>query len=137
MTDKFNVKWNDFGANVSKSFGLLRNEESLYDVTLVTNDSEILSAHKFVLSSCSKYFRNIFKQTKQTQPMICLDGVSSSDLQNILDYVYNGEVSILQDQLDTFMKVGQRFKIEGLVGDVNTNEESNTNKESFLISCWY
>ena len=38
--EKFCLKWNDFQANVSKSFSALRKEEDFYDVTLVTDDEQ-------------------------------------------------------------------------------------------------
>ena len=100
MSEKFNLKWNDFHSNVSKSFGLFRSESYLHDVTLVSDDFKQVQAHKLVLSACSEYFKNILQQTKQTQPLLCLDGVNAEDLQNVLDYVYEGEVKILQEDLD-------------------------------------
>ena len=39
MSEKFCLKWNDFETNVSKSFGLLRSEDFLHDVTLVSDDN--------------------------------------------------------------------------------------------------
>ena len=118
--EKFNLKWNDFQVNVSKSFGLMRNESYLQDVTLVSDDFKHVQAHKLVLSACSEFFRNIFQHTSAgTQTLLCLDGVSSIDLQNVLDYVYNGEVKISQDALDRFLNVSQKLKLEGL-----TNEDS-------------
>ena len=54
MSEKFCLKWNDFDSNVSKSFGKLRNEEYLHDVTLVGDDYTQLAAHKLVLSACSE-----------------------------------------------------------------------------------
>ena len=74
MSEKFNLKWNDFHSNASKSFGLLRNESYLHDVTLVSDDYKHVSAHKLVLSACSEYFKRLFQETKQTQPVICFDG---------------------------------------------------------------
>ena len=97
MSEKFNLKWNDFQSNASKSFRLFRNETYLHDVTLVSDDFKQIPAHKLVLSATSEYFKNILQQTKQSQPLICLDGVNSDDLQNVLDYVYDGEVKIHQD----------------------------------------
>ena len=111
MGEKFNLKWNDFQSNVSKSFGLFRNETYLHDVTLVSEDFKHIPAHKLVLSACSEYFRNIFKQTnKQSQTLLCLDGVNTEDLQNVLDYVYEGEVKIHQENLDRFLSVAQKSK---------------------------
>ena len=65
MPEKFDLKWNDFHSNVSKSFGLLRNEDYLHDVTLVSDDYKQVTAHKLVLSACSEYFKNIFKNNWQ------------------------------------------------------------------------
>ena len=90
MSEQFCLKWNDFYSNVSKSFSLLRNEKYLHDVTLVTDDSNQVSAHKLVLSACSEYFKNIFRNNEKHQhPLLCLDGLSSKDLSNVLDYMYN------------------------------------------------
>ena len=86
--EKFSLKWNDFHSNVSKSFGLFRSEEYLQDVTLMSEDYYQVSAHKLVLSACSEHFRNIFKNSKKSNTLICLDGVSKEDLKNILDFIF-------------------------------------------------
>ena len=65
MPEKFDLKWNDFHSNVSKSFGLLRNEDYLHDVTLVSDDYKQVTAHKLVLSACSEYFKNIFRNNRK------------------------------------------------------------------------
>ena len=123
MTEKFCLKWNDFSANTTKVFGLLRKEEFLQDVTLVGDDNHQVAAHKLVLSSCSDFFKNIFKSIKHSHPLICLEGVTSADLDNILNYIYDGEVNIYQDDLDRFLAVAQRFKLEGLLGDPQQQQE--------------
>jgi len=119
------LKWNDFHSNTSNSFGLFRYEEYLHDVTLVTGDQKLVTAHKLVLSTSSEYFKNIFKNSKISNPFLCLDGISSTDLNNILDYIYNGEVQIYQEHLDRFLAVAQRFKLEGLLGGEKEELEEN------------
>ena len=121
--EKFSLKWNDFHANVSKSFGLLRTEESLHDVRLMTEDYHEVSAHRLVLSACSEYFRNIFKNSKMRDTLICLDGITNEDFKNVLDYIYYGEARIFQDKLDRFLNVAERLKLEGLL----SKEEDETN----------
>ena len=123
MTEKFCLKWNDFTTNTTKTFGLLRKEDFLQDVTLVRDDNHQVAAHKLVLSSCSKFFKNIFTNSKHSHPLICLDGITSTELDNILNYMYDGEVNIFQDDLDRFPAVAQRFKLEGLLGDPQQQEE--------------
>ena len=114
MTEKFNLKWNDFQSNISKSFGKLKNEQEFFDVTLISEDQKEVSAHKLVLSACSPYFRNILTSNKHSHPLLCLEGVSSQNLNFVLDYIYLGEVQIFQEQLDDFLKIAQRYELEGL-----------------------
>ena len=117
MSEKFSLKWNDFHSNVSKSFELLKNEEYLQDVILVGDDDYQIKAHKFVLSACSSYFKRIFTKNIQSNILLCLEGTTQKDLKNILDYMYNGEVQIFQDDLDRFLTTAQRLKLEGLMKD--------------------
>ena len=123
MLEKFCLKWNDFNSNVSKSFSKLRNENEFFDVALVSDDQKLISAHKVVLSASSDYFKRIFKNNKHQNPFLCLEGISSSDLNNILDYIYNGEVQIYQEHLDRFLDIAQRFKLEGLLEGGKHEEE--------------
>ena len=118
MSEKFCLKWNDFNSNASKAFGLFRNEDYLHDVTLACDDNYQVSAHKLVLSASSEYFKTLFIKNKThhgSNILLCLEGTESGDLNNILDYVYNGEVKIFQDDLDRFLTIAQRYKIQGLI----------------------
>ena len=122
---------NDFYSNVSKSFGKLRNEEYLHDVTLVGDDHTQMSAHKLVLSACSEYFKEVFKRNKHLNTLICLEGLTHEDLKNVLDYMYNGEVQIYQEELDRFLSVAQRLKLEGLLENED-NEITDKNKKKVI-----
>ena len=53
-SEKNCLKWNDFQVNVSKSFSSLKKEKDLFDVTLVSDDEDHISAHKVVLSASSE-----------------------------------------------------------------------------------
>ena len=104
MTDseKFCLKWNDFQTNVSKTFSSLRQEEHLFDVTLVSDDEQHIAAHKLVLSVSSECFKNIIKKAKHSNPFIYLSGFKSKDLLLVMDYIYQGEVQILQTDWTDF-----------------------------------
>ena len=124
--DKFSLKWNEFHSNVSSSFGILRNDEHLHDVTLVTENFEQIMAHKLVLSVSSDYFHSLFNQNKSSNLMLCLEGVSKQDINNMLDYMYNGEVQIYQDDLDRFLNVAQRFQFKGLLNIEKVEDDDST-----------
>ena len=119
--DKFSLKWNDFHSNVSKSFQSLRNKEDFCDVTLVGDDFKQIAAHRIILSSCSTYFNNILKNIANNKhPTLCLEGMSFEDIEKVMDYIYNGELKIYQNDIDRFLVVGQRLGLEGLIGMVYT-----------------
>ena len=126
MAKEFNLKWNDFEANASSSFKILREESEFFDVTLVSDDEHHISAHKLVLSASSEFFKNILRKSCHSNPLIYLTGMRFQDLEHILDYVYDGEVGVLQENLDGFMDIAQKLKIKGLMVK---NEESNNPRE--------
>ena len=114
--EKFSLKWNDFKENVSKSFSTLRKENDFYDVSLVSDDDEVVSAHKVVLSASSEFFKTILKKADHSKPMIYLSGVKSKELNHILDYIYEGEVQLFQEDLSSFLDVAEKLRINGLIG---------------------
>ena len=122
MAEKFCLKWNDFQTNVSNTFRKLRTSDNFYDVTLVSDDQQQVSAHKVVLSSSSEYFKNILTSNKHSHPLLCLNGVNKGDLENILDFIYHGEIQIYQDHLDQFLEIAQRFQLEGLIQGEGTQK---------------
>ena len=131
MAEKFCLKWNDFQTNVTNSFRKLRTAEDFYDVTLVSDDQQQVSAHKVVLSASSEYFSNVLKSNKHSHPLLCLSGVNSKELNDILDYIYNGEIQIYQENLDSFLNIAERFKLEGLIAQESNNPMENEKFEPF------
>ena len=125
MSEAFSLKWENFQSNVSRSFGLLKHEVYLHDVTLIGDDHHQVSAHKLILSACSEYFRNIFKYNNKPNVhlLLCLDGVSADDLNNVMEYIYNGEVKLYQTNFKRFLDVAQRFKLEGMTDMENEDED--------------
>ena len=131
--DKFCLKWNDFQTTVSQSFGLLRKEKDFFDVTLVSDDQVQVSAHKLVLSACSSFFKTILKQNSHSHPLIYITDVSSTNLGFIMDYIYQGEVQIHQEQLDSFLDSAQKLKVEGLLSyETKQRDEFQEENESYM-----
>ena len=130
-TEKFSLTWNDFQQTVSNSFRSLRKETDFFDVTLVSDDEIHWNGHKLVLSACSGFFKSIIKKSSSPHPMIYLSGISSRNLEFIMDYIYQGEVQIFQEQLDDFLEVAQKLKIAGLI---NTNTDYKEVKQENKIT---
>ena len=116
-SEKFCLSWNDFQATLTNSFKSFQKDGDFHDVTLVTEDMKQLKAHKVILSACSEFFKTILKFNSHPHPLIYLNGVDSTNMQFILDYMYNGEVSIYQDQIDVFLSRAEIMKVSGLTRD--------------------
>ena len=129
MSEKFCLKWNDFQSTVSQSFGILRKEKDFYDVTLVSDDEIQIPAHKLVLSASSDFFKKILRSNTHSHPLLYLSGVNSASLSFVLDYIYQGEVLIYQDDLDSFLNVAQKLKIEGLLSNGDTTSDGSFNNQ--------
>ena len=114
LQEIINVKCDNFPTIASASFSEFRKEEDFLDVTLVTDDEQEISAHKLILSASSLFFKRILKKSKQNHPMICLDGISSSELQKVLKYIYVGEVEIFRNDMQRFFHISKRLKLQGL-----------------------
>ena len=121
--EKYSLKWNDFQNNISVSFNKLRNKSEFYDVTLVSDDQKQVSAHKVVLSSCSTFFNNILEKNKHSHPMLCLYGISSVQLEIVLDYIYFGEVKIYSENINKFLDIAEKLELDGLKGLKENNQE--------------
>ena len=129
--EKFSLKWTDFEENASKAFRKLRREEEdFFDVTLVSDDEHHISAHKLVLSSSSEFFKNILRKVKQVNPVIYLYGIQAKELYSVMDYIYEGEVQLFEKDLDYFLSIAQKLRIEGIMGSTNNEEHINEEKVS-------
>ena len=115
-TEKLCLKWNDFQNLVQVSFGELRNDTDFTDVTLACEDQSI-KAHKVVLSACSPFFKNLFKTHSHPQPLIYMNGMKSSSLTAIIDFLYLGEANVFQEELDSFLALAEELQLKGLEGN--------------------
>merc|ERR1712098_929548 len=117
------------GTTVTNSFKVLKQEQDFFDVTLVSDDQKQIQSHKVVLSACSNFFKPILQKNLHSHPLIYLSGIDSTHLQFIMDYVYEGEVQLFQEQLDSFLEAAQKLQIAGLLSNHKEeieNEESRT-----------
>lgn len=126
--DEFLLKWHDH----HQSFFLLVEElvarEQLTDVTLacggeivngrpsVGSGYTLLSAHSLMLSVCSPYFRTLLSENrhKEKHHIIHLHGVSAKHMQQLLWYMYRGELSICQEDLAPLIETARCLQIKGL-----------------------
>ena len=105
-----------------ESFRTLRDDERLFDVTLATGDGQHIQAHKMILSAGCDFFSEIFIKTNHNNMLIYLKGISSTELGNVVNFLYNGEVFVTQDELKVFLETAQDLQIKGLQGYLEESE---------------
>jgi len=120
------LKWNDFEANIRNSFKKLREEQDFFDVTLACDDGYQIEAHKMILSAGSPFFSEIFRKNKHPTPFIYLKGINRFNLEHVVDFLYNGEAYVAQDELSNFLETAQELQVKGLQS--NQEDISNQNQ---------
>ena len=91
----------------------LRNEADFSDVTLVCEEQQI-EAHKIILTASSPFFKGVLKKNKHSHPIIYMRGLKAKDLVAIVDFIYNGEAKIQQEDLEGFLALAEDLQLKGL-----------------------
>jgi len=124
--EKFCLRWNDFESNVSVAFRELREEKDFFDVTLACEDSQV-SAHKVILSACSPFFRSVLRKNPHQHPLLYLKGVKYQEMLAVLNFMYQGEVNVAQEELNSFLAVAEDLRVKGLT---QSTEEPGKRREN-------
>lgn len=105
-------------------------------------DGKYFDVHKLVLSTCSDYFQEMFEKTQCKHPIVVLKDINYKDLEFLLNYMYVGEVNVLQNELSSLIKAAECLRVKGLaVPDEppsnrksskrsTSDREENSNKKS-------
>ena len=123
--DSFVLRWNEFQSNMANNISALRAEEDFLDVTVAVDEQHQVQAHRVILAASSGFFKGLLKRNPAPHPVLVMPpGVRFSELAHLVDFMYHGEVSILQDDIESFMKLAEMLKVKGLVEEERDSEES-------------
>ncbi|XP_065584947.1 protein tramtrack, beta isoform-like isoform X7 [Artemia franciscana] len=110
---EFCLKWNNYLDVFHGTFVSLLNSEHFTDVTL-SCDSQSIKCHRLVLSACSSYFETLLLGISHSHPIIILKDVKFHDMQALVKFMYTGEVTVAQPQINSLIKVADMLKVKGL-----------------------
>ena len=108
------MRWNNSQEDIANFVRKIRENEKLFDVTLVTDDGQHVKAHKVILAAGSLFFENVFMVSNQTSMLIYLKGIGSCELQQVLDFLYTGEAVIRKEEVEPFLETAKDLQIYGL-----------------------
>ncbi|KAK4328499.1 hypothetical protein Pmani_001098 [Petrolisthes manimaculis] len=129
--------WKNHHAAFCDILTRLRERGTFTDVTLVC-EGKFYPVHKLVLSACSEHLEKILENTQCRHPTIVLHGIKCCDLEQLLMFMYTGEVNVLQRSLSQLMQAAELLEIKGLAipdnapaaNIVKENTKENSSRES-------
>eukprot|EP00092_Neocalanus_flemingeri_P018291 GFUD01019797.1.p1 GENE.GFUD01019797.1~~GFUD01019797.1.p1 ORF type:complete len:554 (-),score=90.87 GFUD01019797.1:6-1667(-) len=113
--ENYQLTRNDFELCAKNAFKNLLGEQEFSDVTLACSNNKQVKAHKVILGACSPFFKEILLNNPHQNPLIYLKGIGIDDLEAILKFIYQGQTSISEANLDSFLASAQELQVEGLL----------------------
>lgn len=126
--EEFLLKWNNHQTNFVDVFNDLLRDESFVDVTLVCG-GEAVPGHKMVLAACSPLLHRILRDNPCKHPLVILGDVPARDMRAMIKFIYQGEVSVSQSELASFLKTADNLQIKGLAEDKEKEKEERKRKD--------
>ena len=104
------------------------------DVTLVSEDSHKIRAHRVILSSNSKVFKNMLINEQHPHPLIFMRGVNKSVLEALIDFIYTGEVKVESKDVESFLKLNTDLELFGV--DTKTIQRERVSQNAKKCKYW-
>jgi len=123
------LKWNNHPTNISLVFDRLRMEELFVDVTLATQDRQIIRAHRVLLSAGSGYLEKVLAMNPSDHPTVVLSNIRYKELKLLVDFMYSGEIAVDQQQFPVLLEAAKSLRIRGLYEPDDTLFDDENSKE--------
>ena len=136
--DTFYLKWSEYNSSISQSFEEFRDVSEFCDLTFISDDKQQFKAHKVILAASSAFFRNILSNMnhpyQQAHSMLFLNGIHSAELKALLEFIYQGEVKMGKQNLQSFVGLAQKLELKGTFLLEEENSSSNKNIADTSVS---
>ena len=136
MLEQYCLKQANFQKNFTEGVKTLRQNPDLSDVTLVVENGGRILAHKIVLAFSSSFFSEILSESNNN-PSIFLRGSRMETVVFLLDFIYDGTVTVDAVNLKEFLDLASDLKIKGLENHLKSEaiaadsiKDKNTSKKS-------
>ena len=131
MDSKFSVSHN-FSKELGEVYLKHIQEDTFFtDVTLACSDGKQIEAHRVILSSQSRFFNRILTSNTKRQLLVYIPNISYSELQQILKFLYQGQLEVNEHDLEKFLSLGKELEVVGL-SDLTETEEKDEKSHMVL-----
>ncbi|EZA50737.1 hypothetical protein DMN91_000753 [Ooceraea biroi] len=107
-------KWQSFPTHLVFSLDTCYEKQQFVDLSLVCKDGTVLKCHKMVLANSSSFFRRLLVANDHPHPMIILHDVEADDLKTLVNFMYCGEIQIVQSEVRRLLKLAEVLQVAGL-----------------------
>ncbi|MCL4125930.1 UNVERIFIED_CONTAM: hypothetical protein GTU68_040363 [Idotea baltica] len=130
MSGHFCLKWNNHSSAFLNNIKVIYDKERFCDATILCQ-GKYFPVHRIILSTCSEYFDEIFDRMKCQHPYIVFKDIEPTEMEMLLNYMYQGEINVSQDMLPSLIKTAEALKVKGLAvpDDLSPPKESSSEKK--------
>ena len=122
MEAGYKIKYVNPDFLVPKLYTEFCQKETFTDVTLVSDDLLPISAHRIVLGAASPVLQKLLTIQEPNHPILYLRGIKHDLLQLLLHFVYNGEVNVKEELIESFMKIAAELEIKELSQNISSEK---------------
>ena len=105
-----------FCVELVKRLNMLRGQDYLCDITLVTKDDKEFKAHRNVLSAASPFFFKLFQSDmkENREGIVRFEEISGAVMEDVLEFIYTGSVEVTQENCKDLIAAANYLLIPGL-----------------------
>lgn len=107
-------KWQSFPTHMVFSLDTCYEKQQFVDLSLVCKDGTVIKCHKMVLANSSSFFRRLLVANDHSHPMIILHDVEADDLKTLVNFMYCGEIQVVQSEVRRLLKLAEMLQVTGL-----------------------
>ena len=126
------LKWSSFPSQLAVSMDTCYEKQQFVDVSLVCKDGTILKCHKMVLANASTFFCRLLVANDHPHPMIILHDIDADDLKTIVNFMYCGEIQVVQSEVRRLLKIANILEVTGLT-QMQTAETASLDLENRIF----
>ena len=105
-----------FCVELAKRLNMLRRQDFLCDITLVTKVGKVFKAHRNVLSAASPFlFKLLQSDMKENREgIVRFEEISGAVIEDVLEFIYTGSVVVNQENSKDLISAANYLLIPGL-----------------------
>ncbi|KYN14297.1 Protein bric-a-brac 2 [Trachymyrmex cornetzi] len=134
-------KWQSFPSHMVGSLDTCYEKQQFVDLSLACKDGTILKCHKMVLANSSSFFRRLLLANDHPHPMIVLHDIEADDLKTLVNFMYCGEIQVVQSEVRRLLKLAETLEVTGLrhippslLSEGSNNKEHDVLKKTTTVS---